>query len=129
MASFVSYLNECVFCSESHAAVADVHWGEQGSAKKIWLNVNEASPRLQAFLRIAKQVQKSGRSVQTQDIELARRQGATDADIHDCVLIAAAFCLYNRYVDGLATLTPPQGDKSYAGIGQMLAEKGYVNSI
>jgi hypothetical protein len=44
--------------------------------------------------------------VTDQDTSAARRVGALDIEIHDTVLIAAAFCLFNRYVDGLATWAP-----------------------
>ena len=46
----------------------------------------------------------------------ARATGATDLEIHDTVLIAAAFCMMNRYVDGLAT-TAPEDPALYAAGG------------
>lgn len=129
VASYVSFLNECQFCSESHAAVADVHWKVEGKAKEIWKSPGQVSERLKSYLQIAAQVQKSGRAVQKAEIEAARKFGATDREIHDCVLIAAAFCLFNRYVDGLATFAPARGDSAYKVMGQMLATNGYVNAI
>jgi hypothetical protein len=57
-------------------------------------------------------------------VEAARQQGATDMEIHDTVLIAAAFCMYNRYVDGLATWQPTD-EAMYAQMGQQLATEGY----
>jgi hypothetical protein len=53
--------------------------------------------------------------------------GATDLEIHDTVLIAAAFCMYNRYVDGLAT-SAPRDPEFYIATGARLAEEGYANS-
>jgi hypothetical protein len=41
------------------------------------------------------------------------------------VLIAAAFCMFNRYVDGLATFTPSD-EKAYDEMGQRMASEGYV---
>lgn len=131
VASYVSYLNDCIFCSESHGAVADVHWQRPGMARKIWSNVEAApiSDRLKSYLKLAAKVQKSGRAVQGEDIDEVRKLGATDEDIHDVILIAAAFCLYNRYVDGLATMAPPRGDAAYVKIGEGLAASGYINAI
>lgn len=131
VASYVSFLNECIFCSESHGAVADYHWKKPGTAKNVWENLNTApiSDRLRALLHIAQKVQKSARSVNSDDIAAATKLGASEQDIHDTVLIAAAFCMYNRYVDGLNTFAPPRGDKSYQGMGEMLATKGYNNAL
>lgn len=131
IASYVSYLNNCVFCSESHGAVADVHSKANGLARKVWESPDLApiSDRLRALLKIAEKVQKAALTVSKQDVEHARRLGATDRDIHDTVLIAAAFCMYNRYVDGLATFAPPRGDAGYQQMGQMLATVGYRDAI
>ncbi len=129
VANYVSYLNECQFCSESHAAVADFLWDKPVS-KKVWESVENApNARLKALLNIAAKVQKSGRQVDSTDISAAVKLGATERDIHDTVLIAAAFCMYNRYVDGLATFAPPRGDAGYKDIGKRLATTGYLNAI
>ncbi len=83
------------------------------------------SPKLKALLAIAAKVQESGRQVTAADVERARTAGATDIEIHDAVLIAAAFCMFNRYVDGLATFTP-RDEKTYDQMGQRMATEGYV---
>lgn len=130
IASYVSYLNECVFCSEVHGAVADVHWDKEGKARQIWSkDWSTISTKLQSLLEIAAKVQKDARTVSTDDVSKARSLGATDADIHDTVLIAAAFCMFNRYVDGLATMAPPRMDPAYQGMGMQLTQTGYRNSI
>jgi uncharacterized peroxidase-related enzyme len=131
VASYVSYLNDCVFCSESHAAVADQHWRRPGLAKEVWQNPSSApvSDRLRALLAIAAKVQARASSVSKEDVDRALAAGATERDVHDTVLIAAAFCMYNRYVDGLATLTPPRGDRSYEAMGAMLADVGYARAV
>lgn len=131
VANYVSFLNECVFCSESHAAVADYHWKKPGMSKQVWESPAQApiSDRLRSLLHIASKVQKSARTVSREDIEAAKKLGATEHDIHDTVLIAAAFCMYNRYVDGLGTMAPPRGHEAYTGMGKMLGEGGYRNAI
>ena len=128
IASYVSYLNNCVFCSESHGAVADAYLDWNGFAKKVWENFETApiNELLKAFLVIAKKVQKDARSVTQEDVRMAQNLGASEADIHDVVLIAAAFCMYNRYVDGLNSVTPPRGSPVYTDIGRRLANDGYL---
>ena len=83
------------------------------------------SPKLKALLAIAGKVQVSGKSVMEEDVARARAEGATDMEIHDTVLIAAMFCMANRYVDGLATFTP-EDEKVYDRMGAMMANKGYT---
>ena len=84
------------------------------------------SQKLKALLTIAGQVQEGGKNVTAVAVERARAEGATDREIHDAVLIAAAFCMFNRYVDGLATLTPTDPD-AYHQMGQRMATLGYVD--
>jgi alkylhydroperoxidase/carboxymuconolactone decarboxylase family protein YurZ len=82
---------------------------------------------MKALLWIAAKVQKGGKEVTAADVDLARKQGATDLEIHDTVLIAATFCMFNRYVDGLATWAPD--DQSlYDRIGKQRAEEGYFTA-
>jgi alkylhydroperoxidase family enzyme len=88
------------------------------------LGTAEVSPKLRALLVIAEKVRQGGRQVTTEDVEAARRHGADDQAIHDTVLITGMFCMFNRYVDGLATFTP-QDPKVYDEIGARIATKGY----
>jgi uncharacterized peroxidase-related enzyme len=110
IAAFVSARNDCYFCHASHRAAAAHHPG--GSYELVDLvraDYQNApiSPKLKALLTIAAKVQVGGRHVTTEDVARARAEGATDLEIHDTVLIAAAFCMYNRYVDGLARTPRP----------------------
>jgi alkylhydroperoxidase family enzyme len=79
---------------------------------------------VKALLAIAARVQQNGREVRESDIARARAEGASDVEIHDAVLIAAAFCMFNRYVDGLGALTPTDL-ASYRERAQYVAEHGY----
>lgn len=126
IAAYVSKLNDCNFCHDSHAASANVHLNDQGNTVRCVVeNLEEApvSEKMKALLRIAEKVQQSGRQVSPEHIQQARDKGATDEDIHDAVLIASAFCMFNRYVDGLGTVeaTPEE----YPEMGTRLAKKGY----
>ena len=106
IASYVSKLNDCNFCHDSHSAAANAHLGDNGNTVECVIsNVADApvSNKLKALLKIAARVQKGGKEVTLADVEFAKKAGATDEDIHDTVLVAAAFCMFNRYVDGLGT--------------------------
>jgi hypothetical protein len=85
-------------------------------------------PKLRALLHIAGRVAVDGKTVTSSDIEAARVEGATDIEIHDTVLIAAAFCMYNRYVDGLDTWQPTD-PQLYQERAHLLVEHGYGGSV
>ena len=80
---------------------------------------------MKSLLHIAGKVQILGSEVKQADVDAARIEGATDREIHDTVLIAATFCMFNRYVDGLASFTPTDPEV-YAEMGKRMAGKGYV---
>jgi uncharacterized peroxidase-related enzyme len=126
IAAYVSALNDCTFCRASHAAIAACHLDDELLVEAVVQSPETASisPKLRALLGIAGRVQLSGRAVRSEDIEWARREGATDTEIHDTVLSAAAFCMFNRYVDGLAAWTPPDAD-GYRQRARIVAEHGY----
>jgi len=130
IATYVSSRNDCYFCQTSHGAAAAAHLGDRAhlvdEVKQDFLNAG-VSAKLKALLTIAGQVQQGGKSVTAEAVEYARDLGATDLEIHDTVLIAAAFSMYNRYVDGLATWQP-QNAEMYASMGEHLAHKGYLAS-
>ena len=130
IATYVSSQNDCNFCQASHGAVA-AHLldGNEQLVTDVKQNYQSAeiSPKLKALLAIAGKVQRGGRNVAPADIDSARREGATDLEIHDTVLIAAAFCMYNRYVDGLGTWAPTDANL-YRQMGAALAEQGYIKT-
>lgn len=127
--AYVSSLNDCFFCQNVHGSMAQHFFGCDmqtiDSIKKDYSNAS-ISEKLKALLAIAGSVQKGGKFVTPQQIENARQQGATDKEIHDTVLIAAAFCMFNRYVDGLNTWAP-QDRQLYVERAKMMAEEGYAN--
>ena len=128
IATYVSTLNQCYFCRTSHRAATAHHAGcSYDLVDRVCADLTSApiSPKLKALLAIAAKVQQSGKLVTSVDIESAKSHGATDLEIHDTVLIAAAFCMYNRYVDGLGTETP-QDEKLYDEMGARMAEAGYL---
>lgn len=128
IAAHVSYRNDCDFCQLSHSAAAAAHLhGNYDLVEQIKSNPEAASvsDKLKALLAIAGKVQQGGKQVTSEDVARARQHGATDKEIHDTVLIAAAFCMYNRYVDGLATWQP-RDREAYQEMGEQLARDGYV---
>lgn len=127
IATRVSYLNDCMYCQTAHGAIASHHLSDNDALVDQVKRNPEGAPisdKLKTLLRIAAAVQKNGKTVTESDIEAARAAGASDLEIHDTVLIAAAFCMYNRYVDGLGTWTP-QDLEQYKGRASQVAQDGY----
>lgn len=129
--TYVSYLNDCFFCQSVHGAMAGHYM--QCDIKKIEeikadFNSSDLSEKMKSLLRIAASVQKGGKFVTDRQIVDAKNNGATDKEIHDTVLIAAAFCMFNRYVDGLGTWAP-RDMQVYVDRAPMRAADGYVASI
>jgi uncharacterized peroxidase-related enzyme len=128
IATYVSSLNDCYFCQTVHGAIAAAHLeGDEELVRCVKADFGQAaiSEKLKALLAIAGKVQKGGKQVTASDVETARNAGATDVEIHDTVLIAAAFCMYNRYVDGLDTWQP-HDEELYRQRGRKTAKEGYV---
>ena len=128
IATYVSSRNCTHYCRSIHGAIAAAHLGgDEALVKQVKTDFTRAniSPKLKALLIIAGKVQQDGKLVTTADVDAARRLGATDVEIHDTVLIAAAFCMYNRYVDGLGT-DQPDDEALYRERGKRVARDGYV---
>ena len=127
IAAHVSGLNGCRYCAAAHTAIADRLLGAPATAAAVPPDPQAvpASAKLRALLRVAGRVQQGGRSVTEADVAAARAAGATDLELHDTVLIAALFCLYNRYVDGLAAETP-EDPAYYAGLAGRIVRGGYL---
>ena len=127
--TFVSAKNDCFFCQNAHGGIAQYYLQcdmQFIDGVKEDFNSMPVTDKMKALLSIAASVQKGGRFVTTEQIEAAKNAGATDIEIHDTVLIAAAFCMFNRYVDGLGTSAP--ADRNfYIGRGKQRAEEGYLH--
>ena len=128
IAAYVSHLNNCNFCFNSHAAATDALFGDTVLTLDIKnvFDKEDVSDKMKALLKVAAKVQQSGRAVLTEDILHAKEQGNSDKEIHDTVLIAAAFCMFNRYVDGLGTVSSVN-KADYTEMGKMLATRGYMH--
>jgi uncharacterized peroxidase-related enzyme len=127
IAAYVSKLNGCEFCQKAHTAIAGQHLGDGGELAACAIvqpSVAPVSGKMKALLGIARKVQLGGREVSPDDIQAARMQGASDEDVHDAVLVAAAFCMFNRYVDGLGARLPEQ-EEEYGALASTLAKQGY----
>lgn len=128
IAAYVSSQNACTFCTSSHSAASrHLFRDEPGVVDAVLADYRTApiGEKLRALIAIAGKVQQNGRLVTDDDVAEARRHGATDREIHDAVLIAAAFSMFNRYVDGLATWAPDDPG-AYAEMGRRMAEQGYA---
>jgi uncharacterized peroxidase-related enzyme len=131
IATYVSYLNDCFFCQNVHGSLAG-HYLEcdipQIDQMKKDFPSTQLSDKLKALLTMAGSVQQDGKNVTEQQVESARNAGATDVEIHDTVLIAAAFCMFNRYVDGLGTWSPTDR-QFYVDRAPQRALDGYQSSV
>ena len=131
IATYVSSQNECIYCQSCHGSTAAQHLGGSDADYALILRMKqdyEATPissKMKALLAIAGMVQQGGKHVTAGAIQRARNEGASDKEIHDTVLIAAAFCMFNRYVDGLATWQPTDPE-IYREIGMQTSRLGYV---
>ena len=127
IATIVSHRNECKFCVTAHNAAADLLLGEKNTTEKIKQDILKApvSEKMKTLLTIAAEVQVSGKAVTGESISDAKQAGATDIEIHDTVLIASLFSMYNRYVDGLATALP-ENPEYFDTLAERLVNHGYT---
>jgi uncharacterized peroxidase-related enzyme len=129
--TYVSAQNDCRYCHAIHGAVAAHYLGATQEQEDLVERIKRdpaaapISAKLKALLHIAGHVQQGGKHVTADDIKQARHHGATDLEIHDTVLIAANFCMMNRYVDGLATWAPDDPD-FYRQRAASMAQHGYA---
>ncbi len=129
IATYVSYLNDCFFCQNAHGAIAQHYLQcDMQFLDNIKLNFNamNISEKMKCLLAIAASVTRGGKFVTPDQIDAARNAGSTDKELHDTVLIAAVFCMCNRYVDGLNTTANPDR-QYYVNRGKMRAEEGYLD--
>lgn len=129
IATVTSQGNQCKFCTAAHTAAADALLGERETADKVKNDPENApvSEKMKFLLEIARKTQDDARTVGAELVAKAKEAGATDLEIHDTVLIAALFCLYNKYVDGLATVTPTE-PAFYDRLAGILKTSGYLPS-
>jgi uncharacterized peroxidase-related enzyme len=128
VAAYVSDRNACVYCRESHSAFAAAQLpGGPDVVAAVRADPSTApiSPKLKALLAIADAARRDGHEVTASLVEAARTAGASDVDIHDTVLIAATFAMFNRYVDGLATVAP-EDPAAYAPAVDRIVNAGYL---
>lgn len=126
IATIVSFKNKCRYCTNAHAATVIALGGSRDLLEKVYHDPENApvSEKMKALLSIGSKVQESGKAVHQEHIQRAKNAGATDREIHDTVLIAAMFCLYNRYVDGLGTYCP-EDPAYYQKLASRLVTIGY----
>lgn len=128
IAAYVSSLNDCHFCMSSHSAFAALQLPDGWTVVDGTLHDPSSAPvsaKIRSLLAIAGEVQRGGREVTPETVAAARASGASDVEIHDAVLIAAAFCMFNRYVDGLGTFAPPERD-DYLPMAERVVTQGYL---
>ncbi|WP_051951118.1 carboxymuconolactone decarboxylase family protein [Actinacidiphila yeochonensis] len=129
IAAYVSQRNSTPFCAGSHGAFAAAQLDGGNELVASVLDDPDTAAiddRMRALLRVAAKVQEAARALPDETVAAAREAGATDEDIHDTVLIAASFCMYNRYVSALATSLPEDPETFYAQSAQRITTAGYL---
>jgi uncharacterized peroxidase-related enzyme len=125
--AYTSGANHCMFCMRSHMAFASEHIGADNVRDIMNHSTYTGVPKkVESLLNLARIVARGGHHVSDDDIVECRNAGCTDKEIHDAVQIAAFACMCNRYVDGLGTIAPPEGDEYYQIAARMIKEKGYM---
>jgi uncharacterized peroxidase-related enzyme len=131
LATAVSAANDCFFCMDSHGAFANALLEKTGETDLVPLldvikdgSSDGLSDKMCALLHIARTVQRDPRGLAEVDVDAATAAGATDADIQLAILIASAFSMYNRLVDGFRTRTAPTTE-AYRERAAEIAENGY----
>ena len=134
LATAVSAANDCFFCMDSHGAFATALLEKGGLDERVGLVdvVKQGSsegfdPKMQALLHITRTVRADPLQLTGDDVDAAKDAGASDADVQLAVLIASAFSMYNRMVDGFRAVTPPTAE-AYRDRAQEIAEYGYSAS-
>jgi uncharacterized peroxidase-related enzyme len=131
LATATSAANDCFYCMDSHGAFATAVLEQSGSADLVPLvdvikvgSSDGLGPKMQALLHIARTVRRQPLDLTQADVDAALAAGASDADTQLAVLIAAAFSMYNRMVDGFRAKTPPTAE-AYRDRAAQIAEHGY----
>jgi uncharacterized peroxidase-related enzyme len=131
LATAVSAANDCFFCMDSHGAFATALLETTGATDLIPIvdeiktgSSDGLDAKMQALLHVSRTVRRNPLELTAADIESATTAGATDGDVQLAVLIASAFSMYNRLVDGFRAMTPPD-PAAYRARAAEIAERGY----
>ena len=131
LATATSAANDCFYCMDSHGAFATALLEKTGENDRVGLidtikvgSSDGLDPKMQALLHISRTVQRAPRELTATDVDAALAAGASDADVQLAVLIAAAFSMYNRMVDGFRAPTPPTAE-AYRARASEIADFGY----
>jgi uncharacterized peroxidase-related enzyme len=131
LATAVSAGNDCFYCMDSHGAFATALLEKTGDHDRLALideiksgSSSGLDPKMQALLHISRTVRREPRDLTSADVDAALGAGATDADVQLAVLIAAAFSMYNRMVEGFRARTAPTPE-AYRSRAAEIADFGY----
>jgi uncharacterized peroxidase-related enzyme len=131
LATATSAANDCFYCMDSHGAFATALIERSGSLDLVPLidEIKRGSsagldPKMQALVHISRTVRRQPLDLTAADVDAAQAAGASDADVQLAILIAAAFSMYNRMVDGFRAKTPPTAEAYRSRAGE-IAEHGY----
>ncbi len=134
IAAFVSKLNRCNFCYQSHAACAKEFLDPTFVSEVCLYHTSTGiSNKMRSLLHVAMDVRSLDRELLEISIGEAKVAGATDEEIHDTVLVTAFFSMCNRYVDGLGATfkesEPEQGGISLAKYGYTMGVRRFFREV
>ena len=131
LATATSAANDCFYCMDSHGAFATALLERDGATERVPLidaikvgSSDGFDDKMQALLHIARTVRREPRELTAADVAAAHAAGASDADVQLAVLIASAFSMYNRLVEGFRARTLPSAD-AYQARAAEIAAHGY----
>lgn len=136
IATMVSHWNECMFCQQSHKAVAYQLLGEDYVTKVF---NGKPDRHMAQMLMVAADVTKSTVSsawikqilkpiVQAPPVEGEEITALSEREEHDITLIASMFNMYNRYVSGMRVANPDLSWDDYMTMAKHIIETGYEKS-
>ena len=131
LACAVSAANDCFYCMDSHGAFATALLERSGAGEMVPLidTIKQGSSdgfdeKMRCLLHIARTVRGDARDLTARDVAAAHSAGASEADVQLAILIASAFSMYNRIVEGFRAKTPPTAE-AYRARAQEIAAHGY----
>jgi len=123
IALYVSRLNDCHYCVDSHSGVLA---GLETDADLVHSLANRSTEhlddRLRAVFTFAHKLALEPGSLSEADIDAVRSAGWSDQTIEDTMCVVATFAFLNRLVDGFGIVG---SDDHFQQVGGMVSQQGY----
>ena len=106
MAAFVSGLNACQFCHDTHRIVAELHGIDAGVLETLVTDTAHASvsPPLAAVLAYLRKLTQTPSRMTDADARAVFNAGVSEQALYDAITICALFNFMNRIVEGCGVM-------------------------